>query len=226
MGEGSPPAGIRGASPQSRQRLRNWPRVWCQHRATHPLPFPVCPLITSINVALVPPFREAEVDSYFNAFERLAIKLKWPEEMWPLLLQCKIHSKAQEVVSAPPLADSVRSEAVKEAILRAYELVPEAYRQRFCSHKKLSTQTFLEFARDKAALFDRWCTASQVANFVELRELILIEEFNRSLPERVVIYLNEHEVSSLSAAANIAHEFKLIHKVAYQPPVPRSVRPR
>lgn len=51
------------------------------------------------HVALVPPFQEAEVDSYFNTFERLAIALKWPEEMWPLLLQCKL--QAQEVVLVP-----------------------------------------------------------------------------------------------------------------------------
>lgn len=131
----------------------------------------------SKHVALVPPFREAEVDSYFNTFERLAIALKWPEDMWPLLLQCKIHGKAQEVVSVLPLADSLHYDTVKEAILRAYELVPEAYRQKFHGHKKTQMQTFVEFARDKGTLFDRWCTASEVTNFAELRELILIEEF-------------------------------------------------
>lgn len=76
-------------------------------------------------------FSEAEVNSYFNAFERLAIALKWPEEMWPLLLQCKIISKAQEVVSALPLANSLNYDVVKEAIFRAYELVPEVHRQSF-----------------------------------------------------------------------------------------------
>ncbi len=32
-------------------------------------------------VKLVPPFREAEVDSYFVAFERVAAKLNWPKDV-------------------------------------------------------------------------------------------------------------------------------------------------
>ncbi len=33
----------------------------------------------SKHIALVPPFRESEVDSYFNAFERIATTLNWPK---------------------------------------------------------------------------------------------------------------------------------------------------
>jgi len=54
----------------------------------------------SRNIALVPQFREAEVDSYFSAFERVATSLKWPTEVWALLLQCKLTGKAQEILSA------------------------------------------------------------------------------------------------------------------------------
>lgn len=144
-------------------------------------------------MALVPTFREAEVDSYFNAFKRLATALKWPEEMWPLLLHCKINRKAQEVVSALPLADSLKFD-VKETILRAYELVLEAYRQKFCGHKKFSNQTFVEFTRDKGALFYHWCSGSKITNFAELRELILVEEFKLVLPDRLVVHINKHKV--------------------------------
>lgn len=48
-------------------------------------------------IRLVPPFRETKVDSYFTAFERVAAKLQWPEDMWALLLQCNLSGKAQEV---------------------------------------------------------------------------------------------------------------------------------
>lgn len=56
----------------------------------------------SKNIALVPTFREAEVDSYFSAFERIATALEWPKDMWPILLQCKLVGKAQEVVVSFP----------------------------------------------------------------------------------------------------------------------------
>lgn len=51
----------------------------------------------SRHIALVPTFRDSEVDSSFGAFERIASALKWP-----LLLQCEIHGQAQEAVAALP----------------------------------------------------------------------------------------------------------------------------
>lgn len=35
----------------------------------------------SRNIALVPAFRESEVDSYFDTFERTATALDWPKDM-------------------------------------------------------------------------------------------------------------------------------------------------
>ncbi len=39
-------------------------------------------------IRLIPPFSERDVDKYFVLFERVATTLKWPTEIWPLLLQC------------------------------------------------------------------------------------------------------------------------------------------
>ncbi|KAG1952330.1 gag-pol fusion protein [Pimephales promelas] len=169
----------------------------------------------SKHIALVPPFRETEVDTYFNAFERIASSLRWPKDVWSLLLQCKLVGKAQDVCSTLSLEESLQYDTVKSAILRAYELVPEAYRQRFRNHQKLASQTFVEFAREKGNLFDKWCNASKVTDFNSLRELLLLEEFKKCLPERVVVYLNEQKVNSLSQAAVLADEFVLTHKTVF-----------
>uniref|UniRef100_A0A8C6LSG2 CCHC-type domain-containing protein n=1 Tax=Nothobranchius furzeri TaxID=105023 RepID=A0A8C6LSG2_NOTFU len=186
----------------------------------------------SKNISLVPTFRETEVDAYFSAFERIAIALAWPEEMWSILLQCKLVGKAQEVVSSLSVDDSLKYGVLKDAILRAYELVPEAYRQKFRNHRRSDSQTFVEFAREKGYLFDKWCSANDVkGNFDCLRQLILLEDFKSGLPEKMVIFLNEQKVSSLSKAAVLADEFILTHKntfSSFQPArtvVPRFVRP-
>ncbi len=99
----------------------------------------------SKHFVLVPQFRETEVDSYFSAFERIATSLHWPKEVWSLLLQCRLFGKAQEICSSLSLEEILKYDSVKSAILRAYELVPEAYRQPFRKHKKSPTQTFVEF---------------------------------------------------------------------------------
>ncbi len=106
---------------------------------------------------------------------------------------------------------------VKVAILRAYELVPEAYRQRFRNHKKNSSQTFVEFAREKGALFEKWCASRKVTDFKTLWELILLEEFKNCVPERVIVYLNKQKVSSLSQASVFADKFALTHKKVFTP---------
>lgn len=53
------------------------------------------------------------------------------KDVWSLLLQCKLTGKVQEVLAALSLDDSLVYEVIKAGILRAYELVPEAYRQTF-----------------------------------------------------------------------------------------------
>ena len=97
-------------------------------------------------------------------------------------------------------------------LLRAYELVPEAYRQKFRGGGKDGGQTYVEFARGKGMLFDKWCKSSKVTDFAQLRELMLLEEFKKWLPERIVLYLSGQRVTTVAEAAVLADEFVLTHK--------------
>ena len=175
----------------------------------------------SKHIALVPPFRESEVDSYFSAFERIAAALSWPKEFWSLLLQCKLIGKAQEVCASLSIEDSLDYNILKKTVLQAYELVPEAYRQKFRNREKAANQTYVEFVRDKSVLFDKWCQACNVKSMAEMRELILVEEFKKCLPERIVVYLNEQKETAVAKAAVLADEFILTHKSVFSVPSPR-----
>ena len=53
------------------------------------------------------------------------------------------------------------------SLLKAYELVPEAYRQKFRNASKLQNQTHVEFARQKENLFDRWCMSNTIEHDYE-----------------------------------------------------------
>lgn len=121
------------------------------------------------NLRLVPPFNEKDVDKYFILFEHVTSTLKWPKNVWTLLLLCVLSGKAQRIYSSLPAEDSLELDKVKAAGLRAYELEPEAHCQRFRRLKKLGYQTFIEFAWEKDFLFDRWCTSSKVEYFEQLR---------------------------------------------------------
>lgn len=76
-------------------------------------------------------------------------------------------------------------------ILRAYELVPKAYRQNFQKLGRSASQTHVQFAREKS--FEKLCTASSVSDFNQLKGLILLEEFKNCVPDCVVVYLKKQK---------------------------------
>ena len=132
------------------------------------------------HIRLVPRFQEREVDKYFQHFEKIAASLNWPKDKWTLLLQSVLIGKARDIFTAMDLEQSVDYDVVKEAILKAYELVPEAYRQKFRNARKLHDQTHVEFARYEEQLFDRWLTSSKVeGSYDNMKQLMLIEQLDR-----------------------------------------------
>ena len=90
------------------------------------------------------------------------------------------------------MGQSSSYETVKEKILKSYELVPQAYRQQFRNFRKKFDQTYVEFARIKEQLFDKWCSSKKVGHdFDKIRQLLLIEEFKWGLSNEIKIYLSE-----------------------------------
>ncbi|CAI5678601.1 unnamed protein product [Oreochromis niloticus] len=166
------------------------------------------------NIRLVSVFRDTEVDSYFESFERIATALHWPRDSWGILLQCKLVGKAQEVCSSLSAEDRLNYDKLKSAILLAYELFPEAYRQRFRGLKRGQGQSYQDFARKKSVLFDQWCVSSKATDLASMRELMLVEEFKNCISKQIAVYLSEQKVSSLQQAATLADEFALIHKTS------------
>ena len=168
------------------------------------------------HIRLVPPFQEKEVDKYFLHFEKVAENLKWPKEHWTLLLQSVVIGKAREIYTQLPLDQSSDYDTVKNLILKAYELVPEAYRQKFRNCRKEHDQTHVEFARTKEQLFDRWCSSKDVkSDHAKLRQLMLVEEFKRCIHSDVKSFLDEREVETLDVAARLADDYALTHKGSF-----------
>ena len=166
------------------------------------------------HVRMVPEFDESDVDRYFLHFEQVAESMEWPKEKWPHLLQTKLKGKACDAYAALSREEANTYATVKSAILNAYSLVPEAYRQKFRNARKQEAQSFREFAKNKEITFDRWLQSVNAQSFNDLRELMLLEEFKRSLNSEVRSHIEEQKVKTLSQAATIADEFTLTHRSA------------
>ncbi|KAJ8048081.1 hypothetical protein HOLleu_00253 [Holothuria leucospilota] len=165
-----------------------------------------------LHVKFVPKFQEDNVEKFFNHFEKLGEQLKWPRDKWSILIQSNFTGKAQEVYSALSIEDSMDYDKVKKAILQAYELVPEAYRQKFRKYRKADTQTYVEFAYQKERHFDRWCASKKVSTFDTLRQLMLVEEFKRCVNDDIKTHLEENKADNLKEVANLADQYALTHK--------------
>lgn len=164
------------------------------------------------NIRVVPPFNEEEVDKFFAHFERVATTLKWPKAVWTMTLQCVFTGKAQEAYSSLSLEDAADYEKVKQAVLRVYSLVPEAYRQKFRGYQKPEGLTHVEFIREKELLFDRWLNSQDVTTFQALRDLVILEDFQNCLPQSVATHVGEHKDLTPARAAVLADEYVLSHK--------------
>lgn len=130
-----------------------------------------------------------------------------------MLLQCVFTGKTQEAYSALSVADSRVYDTVKAAMLRAHELVPEAYRQRFRSRKRLGSQTYTDLARDLVSLFNRWCAASDVTSFEDLGNLVVLEQLKNSVPIQVATYVTERKARTPREAAVLADDYVLTHRI-------------
>ena len=180
------------------------------------------------HIRLVPPFQEKEVDKYFLHFEKVAENLNWPKEHWTLLLQSVLIGKARGIYTQLSVEQSNHYETVKELILKGYELVPEAYRQKFRNCKKDSNQTHVEFARNKEQLSDRWCCSKKIdQNYDKLRQLMLVEEFKHCIQSDVKTFLDKKQAETLEEAARLADDYYLTHKVSFiAKPKPTSSHPQ
>ena len=164
------------------------------------------------NFQAVPSFQEDDVDMFFLHFEKLATNLNWPKDHWTILLQKAFVGKAREIFAQLSVEQSQKYEYVKDVVLRCYQLNPEAYHQKFRNCQRDNSQTFVEFARVKEQLFDRWCHSKKVnKDFEKLRQLILIEEFKRRIPFHMKTFIDEKQVENLQQAADLADEYFLTH---------------
>ena len=171
---------------------------------------------------LVPKFDESDLDSFFCMFERIAMKLEWPEDEWAFLIQQVVTGKAQSVVSALSDEQSFDYWLVKETILQSFELIPEAYRQKFRNLRRNPGETHVEFVRRKEIALDRWIRSLKADHtFKALREVMLIEECKRCMSQEVRTYVNDRDVCDVKAAAILADGYELTHRGSRSPPYRR-----
>ena len=139
------------------------------------------------------------------------VGIEWEKSDWAILIHTAVFGKA--AIAAMPQENKLDYDEVKSVILKAYELRPEAYRQKYRNYRKYEKQTFVEFVDKQSILFDTWVRSENVdSGYDNLRELILKEQLNSWLPEDIKTYLAEEAPENLKKSAELADDCSLIHK--------------
>ena len=148
----------------------------------------------------------------------MAKRMEWPQSEWALLIQQVISGKAQSVVSALSYEQSFDYVTMKDAILQSFEMIPEAYRQKFRNLERELGESCVEFIRRKEIAFDRWIRSLKIAaTYDSLREVMLIDEFKRCLSPEIRTYVNDNAVGNVRNAAMLADGYELTHKGSRSP---------
>ncbi|XP_068239120.1 uncharacterized protein [Palaemon carinicauda] len=159
---------------------------------------------------LLPTFEEREPDNYFSVFEDTAKNLNWPQDKWYLIIRNSFKGKALSVCVT--MLEEHDYFIIKQAILDAYSITAEGYRQIFRNSQKQVQETFLEFMNGKIKQFQKWVDKVDVKTFEQLKDLIVMEEFLRKIPGSINVYLREQNESDPKKAALKADDYALIHK--------------
>lgn len=67
--------------------------------------------------------------------------------------------------------------------------MPEAYWKKFRSHVKAASKKYVEFAREKKALFDKWCLSSGISTLEQLQVLSLLKKTLKALYPKTLSFV-------------------------------------
>lgn len=104
------------------------------------------------NLDLVPKFCEDDVTTFFHKFEQTAYQFSWPKSSRTAVICPHLVGKAGFACASLTGDQCNDYEVVKQAVLNAYQLNPEAYQLEFRAKSKRPGQTYVKYFRKKGEL--------------------------------------------------------------------------
>ncbi|KAH6928355.1 hypothetical protein HPB50_014945 [Hyalomma asiaticum] len=130
------------------------------------------------------------------------------ENTWPERLLALLPGEASQVVARLSAAEAGEYSSVKSSLLAKYRLSTEEFRRRFRQERKKSNESFVEFACSLRDNFSEWVKGTGADNFTKLGDLICLEQFYKTLPDNVRLWVKDRQEGvSVKRAAQLADEY-------------------
>ncbi|GFW99855.1 uncharacterized protein TNCV_3509741 [Trichonephila clavipes] len=132
---------------------------------------------------LVPKFdaKIADINLFFEIFERQAKKEKVAEDRWISQLISLLPIEIAEIVAKEPLEKSDDYPHIKNLLLARFQLTPIALRDRFESHQRRPGAMWADLVFELRSYLDNWLAGMKVGDFAALKELLVTEQLKKEL---------------------------------------------
>ena len=158
----------------------------------------------------LPTFDESRdhMDAYIERFERYAYSQKWPTDRWSTHLSALLKGRALDVFSRLPVAQALDYEALKEALLKRFELTEEGFRKKFRSCRPEQGETLAQFVVRLESYFERWCGMAKAEKTYDgLKDLMLRDQFINCCGKELELFLKERLPADITIMAKLADQF-------------------
>lgn len=153
-----------------------------------------------------------KIDGYLSRFERYAEAVKWPRDQWALNLSALLKGKALEIYDRMPVHEAAEYHALKEALLKNYDMTEKGFRSRFRSCRPEKGETFKQFASRLSNYLDKWITLADVAKTFEgVMDFMVRDQFLSCCGTDLSIYLKTKECTNVSMMAKYAELYADAH---------------
>ncbi|GFT57487.1 retrovirus-related Pol polyprotein from transposon 412, partial [Nephila pilipes] len=166
---------------------------------------------------LVPKFdpKNADINLFFEIFERQAKKEKVAEERWVSQLIPLLPMEIVELVVKEPPEMGDNYPHIKNLLLHRFQLTPVALRDRFESHQRRPGTLWSDLVFDLRSYQDNWLAGMKVNDFVGLKELMLTEQLKKRAPIELVDHFIDSwdEFKEATILAEKLDHFETVKKV-------------
>ena len=119
-------------------------------------------------IKFVPKFDTTDIEYYLISFQKAMVLHKIPKEQWTALLHPQLSGKSLKVFGELSNDECTDYDVVKQALLTAYERVPEFYRKKFRTMGKEFKETYSNYAFRLQMPFQRWIEGEEAVNDVNV----------------------------------------------------------
>ncbi|KAM4012631.1 uncharacterized protein ACNLHF_004669, partial [Anomaloglossus baeobatrachus] len=151
--------------------------------------------------------KDGNLDSFLTGFEKTCLQYQLPATQWAQYLTPGLRGKALDAFASLPQEQSGDYGAIKQALVRKYQLTPEVYRKKFRTLQLGPHDSYSDLEGGLQRTFDQWIQGLSVTTFEELKDLMVKDQLLHVCPVEVRQFVMDREPKEASKAAQIADAY-------------------